>query len=126
MVYQALLAYGMSAALVRTVNIGGTDVPMCASAALPRLYRHNTGKDLFADMQAIGDDATNQIDFVESLAYTMAKYADPTVPDNINEWLGQFPMLAMYEAMPQVLELWGLNSANDVDSKKNSEQPTDL
>ena len=50
----------------------------------------------------------------------MAKHADPeNVPDNPDEFLEQFNTFSIYEILPQLIELWGLNTATQVASKKN-------
>ena len=48
------------------------------------------------------------------------KYADHSIPDNIDDWLDQFEMFSIYEVLPEILELWGSNLVTDVASKKNS------
>ena len=50
----------------------------------------------------------------------MAKHANPdNVPDTPDEWLEQFNTFSIYEVLPKLLELWGLNTATQVESKKN-------
>ena len=50
----------------------------------------------------------------------MAKHADPeNVPDNPDDFLEQFNTFSIYEILPQLIELWGLNTATQVESKKN-------
>ena len=50
----------------------------------------------------------------------MAKHASPeTVPDNPDDFLEQFNTFSIYEILPQLIELWGLNTATQVESKKN-------
>ena len=69
-----------------------------------------------------GDKTNLEIDdleIFENVAYVMALHADPTIPDNINDWLEQFEMLSIYEVLPQILELWGSNLFTDVNARKN-------
>ena len=50
----------------------------------------------------------------------MAKHADPdSVPASPDEWLEQFNTFSIYEILPQLIELWGLNIETQVESKKN-------
>lgn len=49
----------------------------------------------------------------------MAKHADSNVPDNPDDFLEQFNTFSIYEILPQLIELWGLNTATQVESKKN-------
>lgn len=54
------------------------------------------------------------------MAYIMAKHADPeNVPDNPDDFLEQFNTFSIYEILPQLIELWGLNTATQIKSKKN-------
>lgn len=50
----------------------------------------------------------------------MAKHADPeNVPDNPDDFLEQFNTFSIYEILPQLIELWGLNTATQIKSKKH-------
>ena len=50
----------------------------------------------------------------------MAKHADKDAPDSPEEWLDDFSTFSIYEILPQIIDLWGLNVQQQVDSKKNS------
>lgn len=110
----------------RTVSIGDTEVRMRASALIPRLYRYKFSRDMIVDMNRLINSATQinrkrskgeQADFsledltiFENAAYIMAKHADPSLPEDVDEWLdGMDGVLSVYQALPQILELWGLN-----------------
>ena len=45
----------------------------------------------------------------------MARHADPTIPE---EWLDEFSTFSIYQVLPKIIELWGLNVQIDVESKK--------
>lgn len=49
----------------------------------------------------------------------MAKHQNPDVPDKPEGWLDQFNTFSIYEILPQIIELWGLNVEQQVESKKN-------
>ena len=49
----------------------------------------------------------------------MAKHQNPDVPDTPEDWLDQFNTFSIYEILPQIIELWGLNVEQQVASKKN-------
>ena len=49
----------------------------------------------------------------------MAKHADKDVPDSPEEWLDGFNTFSIYEVLPQIIELWGINTEQQVQSKKN-------
>ena len=60
------------------------------------------------------------LEVFENVAYIMAKHADPeNVPDNPDDFLEQFNTFSIYEILPQLIELWGLNTATQIKSKKN-------
>lgn len=50
----------------------------------------------------------------------MARHADPAnVPDSPEEFLDQFNTFSIYQILPQLIELWGLNVQTEVESRKN-------
>lgn len=103
--------------------IGDQAVPFKATAATTRRYRQRTGRDLFADFNAISEamhspaglSALNLQAF-EDVAYIMAKQADPDVPDDPDEWLDRFDLLDIYEVLPQIVTLWGASMQTSVES----------
>ncbi|MCC8102116.1 MAG: hypothetical protein LIP11_07600 [Clostridiales bacterium] len=117
-------------ALTKTINIDGVDAKFRASAAVPRIYRIKFGRDIYKDLRQLekavgeGNEEDSDLDMFslemfEDLAWVMAKHADPTVPDSPDEWLEQFNTFSIYQVLPQLIELWGLNVQTDVESKKN-------
>jgi hypothetical protein len=118
-------------AIKKTITIDGIEVPFKASAAVPRLYRLKFGRDIYQDFATLqknvsGSDESNSglniesLEVFENIAFVMAKHADPeNVPDNPDEFLGQFNTFSIYEILPQLIELWGLNTATQIASKKN-------
>lgn len=123
-------------AIARTIEIDGSPVKFRASAAIPRLYRNRFGRDIYRDLSRLqkameGQDSEKSsldnfsLDIFESLAWLCAWHADPkNVPDNPDEWLDQFNTFSIYEILPQIIELWGLNIEQQVDAKKNLQSPT--
>ena len=121
-------------AVTKTIEIDGKEVTFKASAAVPRLYRVKFGKDLyrdFADLQKNIDKEGNTLDIrslevFEQISWVMAKHAAPeNVPDGIDEWLEQFGIFSIYEILPQLIELWGINLQTQVQAKKNIAQLTE-
>ena len=49
----------------------------------------------------------------------MAKHADPSIPDSPEEWLDGFNTFSIYQVLPEIIKLWGLNVQTTVASKKN-------
>ena len=118
-------------AIKKNILVDGIKVPFKASAAVPRLYRLKFGRDIYKDFAALqksvseGDAENSELsieslEVFENIAYIMAKHADPeNVPDNPNEWLEAFNTFSIYEVLPQLIELWGLNVETQAESKKN-------
>ena len=123
-------------ALTKTINIDGKDVTFRASAAIPRIYRNRFHRDIYKDLrdlqQSIDSDNpenssldTFSLELFEDISYIMAKHADPQgVPDTPDEWLDQFSTFSIYQVLPEIIELWGLNIQTQVESKKNFNQLT--
>lgn len=118
-------------AIQKTITVDGIEVPFKASAAVPRLYRIKFRRDIYKDFASLktdvdeGDENKSELDIeslevFENIAYIMAKHADPeNVPDNPDDWLEAFNTFSIYEVLPQLIELWGLNVETQVESKKN-------
>jgi len=123
-------------AIRKTIEIDGVPVTFQASAATPRLYRNLFGRDIFADMDhlmtaikgqqegASGLD-TFTLELFENAAFTMAKQATPSIPDDVIVWLDSFEMFSIYQILPHILELWGVNLETLAEAKKKDPQPTE-
>ncbi len=115
----------------RNIIVDGIEVPFKASATVPRLYRMKFGRDIFRDFSSLqksvkSEDSENSgldiesLEMFENIAYIMARHAEPEkVSDSPDDWLEQFNTFSIYEILPQLLELWGLNTETQVKSKKN-------
>lgn len=119
--------------MVKELLIDGKQVAFKASAAIPRIYRIKFGRDIYKDLRelekAVGDNKeevssldTFSLEMFENIAYIMAKHADPAVPNTPEEWLDGFNTFSIYQILPQIIELWGLNVQTEIQSKKNFEQ----
>lgn len=125
----------------RTLEISGKEVKFRASALVPRLYRFKFGRDMIFDMRqlqksfkkasSLPEDATEEdrqdaqlsaldLTIFENVAYIMAKHADKTVPDRLDEWLDGFELFSIYQVLPHILELWGLSNQTTSVPKKNN------
>lgn len=121
--------------ITRNIEIDGKQVPFKASAAVPRIYRIKFQRDIYRDLaaleKAVGkneEGASNldmfSLEMFENIAYVMAKHADPAIPDSPEEWLDEFNTFSIYQVLPKIIELWGLNVKTDVEAKKNFMQQT--
>ena len=117
-------------AVTKTIDVDGKPVTFRASAAIPRLYRNKFHRDIYRDLNELqkgidDSDAENSsldtfsLELFENIAWLMAKHADKTVQDSPEEWLDEFNTFSIYEILPQIIELWGLNVEQQVESKKN-------
>lgn len=116
--------------LIKNLEIDGKQVPFKASAAIPRIYRIKFGRDIYKGLsaleKAVGKDKEESssldmfsLEMFENIAYVMAKHADLGIPDTPEEWLDEFNTFSIYQILPQLIELWGLNVKTDVEAKKN-------
>ena len=109
----------------KTIHIDDKDVKFKATASTIRKYRERFGRDLLMDFQTLQNDiatsetlSANTLTIFENLAYTMAKQADPDIPDTADEWLDGFDMFSIYVVLPQIVELWQLSNLPISTSKK--------
>ncbi len=121
--------------MVKKIEIDGKEVAFRASAAIPRIYRMKFQRDIYKDLaaleKAIGDNTEEvsnldmfSLEMFENIAYIMAKHADPSIPDSPEEWLDEFNTFSIYQVLPKIIELWGLNVKVEVEAKKNFNQLT--
>ena len=118
-------------AVTKKIEIDGQEVEFRASAAVPRMYRIKFGRDIYKDLRQLetsvgenDEDASGldqfSLEMFENIAFIMAKHANPdTVPSEPDEWLEQFNTFSIYQILPQLIELWGLNVQTQVDARKN-------
>lgn len=114
----------------KVVSIDGKEVKFRATARTPRLYRAIIGRDMIADMnrlQKVFDPnkaEESNLDMIdlqifEDTAYIMARHANPDMTEKTaDEWLDTFDMFSIYEILPQILELWAVNTKQTSQSKK--------
>ena len=116
--------------IVKKIEIDGQEVAFKASAAIPRIYRLKFQRDIYKDIAALeksidGSDPENStldtfsLEMFENIAFVMAKHADANIPDTVEDWLDNFNTFSIYQVLPQLIELWGLNIKTDAEAKKN-------
>ena len=111
--------------MTKMIEIDGKQVPFKASAAIPRIYRIKFHRDIYKNLDALGkavgngDEDSSHLEMFENVAYIMAKHADKdTVPGSVEEWLEQFEIFDIYQVLPEILELWNLNTLTTATPKK--------
>ena len=119
--------------MTRNITIDEKEVAFKASAAIPRIYRLKFGRGIYRDLAALeknvgeNEEGKSNLDLVslemfENIAYVMAKHADPTIPNTPEEWLDEFNTFSIYQILPQLIDLWGLNVQTDAEAKKKFDQ----
>ena len=116
----------------KTITIDDKLVKFKATANTPRMYRQQFQADLFVDIQKLNDAwqkarankeplPGDALVMFENIAFTMAKQADPeAVPDTADEWLEQFDMFSIWQILPEIIQLWGINNLSINESKKKA------
>lgn len=109
----------------KVIRIDDKDVKFKASAATIRIYRERFGRDLLMDFEKIRDNAISSgtwpaecLEIFENFAFTMARQADPEIPDDPDEWLEGFEMFSIYLIWPQLVDFWEASSTPKSESKK--------
>lgn len=111
----------------KIISINGKDVGFKATASTTKRYRQKFGRDLFRDISVLipkANEQTLSVDDLEAfmnIAYIMAWQYDNTIPNDPDEWLDQFEMFDIYFVLPQIIELWGLNTEQIEQPKKKVE-----
>ena len=119
--------------IIRKIEIDGKQVAFKASAAIPRIYRLKFQRDIYKDLRSLersvgdGNEENSNLDLFslemfENIAFVMAKHAAPSIPDTPEDWLDGFNTFSIYQVLPELIELWGLNVKTDVQAKKKFDQ----
>ena len=118
-------------AVTKHIEIDGNSVEFKASAAIPRIYRNRFGRDLFNDLAILSNalssndqEASNLDNFsleaFEDLAFVMYAAAHPDEHyDSPDEWLDNFQTFSIYQILPKLNDLWGMNTKTTVPAEKN-------
>lgn len=124
----------------KIIRIDGKDVKFRATARTPRLYRGLLGRDMIQDMEKlktaynkaakVSKNASEEekydaqlsmvdLEIFENIAYIMARHARPDMPEKTaDEWLDSFNMFSIYQVLPELLQLWAINTATTSTPKK--------
>jgi len=116
----------------KTITISGIECHMKTSAAIPKLYRMKFKRDIFVDMGKLQKDMKKQekekgvsgltiesLELFENIAFLIHRHGDSNQPEDIMDWLEQFETFDIYEVLPEIFEMWGLeNQQMSVPKKK--------
>ena len=118
-------------AVTKKIEIDGKPVEFKASAAIPRIYRNRFGRDIYKDLMALNDAIKDQdeetstldgfsLEMFEDLAFVMYAAAHPEEKyDSPDEWLDNFDTFSIYQILPELIDLWGMNIQTNVPVRKN-------
>ena len=116
----------------KVIKIGEQDVKVKSSAAIPHIYRRRFGRDIFVDMGQImkkfnpdkpSEITVDSLEIFENLAYCFARHAAPEeVPDDIEVWLEQFEIFDIYNALPEIFDMWIKDNHTTGRLKKNNDK----
>ena len=99
----------------KKILMDGKEVPFKTSAAIPRLYRQYFGSDVFIDLNKAREVVKKNkkaelppdiLSTIENLAYCMAKHADSSIPDKIEDWLAEFSTTAVILVSQEIMMMW--------------------
>lgn len=114
----------------KMIKVGDREVAFKATSATLRIYRQRFLRDMLVDIQKLQKEmqggkqlTSDALEIFENVAYVMAKQADPNVPETPDEWLDGFDMFSIYEILPQIVALWGVNMTPIAESKKKASKP---
>ena len=111
----------------KIISINNMEVGFKATASTTKRYRDKFNRDLFKDVAALVPKMNEQslsaedLECFMNIAYIMAWQYDNTIPADPNNWLDQFEMFDIYLVLPQIIELWGLNTEQIEKPKKKAE-----
>ena len=80
------------------------------------IYRLKFQREIYKELRILeksigeGDEESSNLnlfslEMFENIAYTMAKHADPQIPNEVDEWLDGFNTLFIYQVLSQLIEL---------------------
>lgn len=110
----------------KAIRIGDKAVLFKATAGTARRYRQRFNGDLMVELTKLlphlqkGELESHDLEVFENMAYTMAKQADPTIPEDPDEWLDEFEVVDIYQILPELVNLWMANEETSVESKKKT------
>ena len=115
----------------KNVIIDGQSIKFKATAGTPRVYRQAFGRDIYLDFTSLYDNlksneelSVESLEIFENVAFIMAMQGDgvavtrETAPSLIDEWLDRFDTFSIYKIIPEIMDLWRLNTEQTVKPKK--------
>ena len=116
--------------MTKTIIVDGKEMKIRASALIPKQYRYHFGRDIIEDMVALDkafkknkENGTQfsaiDLTIFENVAWLFLRNAGNDVGDTPDDWLDSLDgMFSVYEALPEILELWETNLKTTAKPKK--------
>lgn len=117
--------------MTKAIQIDGKEIQFKATAGTPRVYRRAFGRDIYIDLTTLYEDmskgetlSVESLSTFENISFIMAMQAEgkeierENVEEEIAKWLDQFETFSIYKVVPQIMELWRLNTEQTVKPKK--------
>lgn len=112
----------------KTIMISGVPVPLKATAATRYKYEERFGRKLMDDLNVAlaelkaskdSDEASIEEAYntINRLLYTMAKQANPQIPDDMVEWLDEFESFPYEDFATEVVTFWASSMQTTVAPK---------
>jgi len=115
----------------KTIVIDDKEIKFKATASTPRVYRQAFGRDIYLDITNLYEElkkgetlSVNSLEIFENVAFCMAKQAEgvelkrESVEKMMEEWLDSFSTFSIYKVIPELMELWRLNTEQTITPKK--------
>lgn len=110
--------------MIRSIIIDGREVPFRATASTVARYGRAYGTDFIKDLtkifnayQETGALDASVLEIFAKIAHTMAKQADPNIPDDVWDWVDGFEVFPINDIFPQLMALWTDSTMTSVESK---------
>lgn len=124
--------------MIKTIEIDGKRIEFKATASTPRVYRQAFGRDIYLDLtnlyDAIDKDeplSVEALETYENISFVMAMQAEgkeikrENIEKDMENWLDQFSTFSIYRVVPQIMELWRLNTEQSSELKNQPALPSD-
>lgn len=124
--------------MIKTIEIDGKRIEFKATASTPRVYRQAFGRDIYLDLTSLYDAISKDeplsveaLETYENISFVMAMQAEgkeirrENIEKDMENWLDQFSTFSIYQVVPQIMELWRLNTEQSSELKNQPALPSD-
>ena len=122
----------------KSIIIDGQEIKFKATASTPRVYRQAFGRDIYIDMTTLYESmekgdilSVSNLEAFEDMAFCMYAQAEgielkrEIIEKEMMDWLDRFSTFSIYKIVPELMDLWRLNTEQTVKPKNQVAQPND-